>query len=254
MRKLLILCALIGCTPAQQGEPAAEPESKPAEAQPDAPVVQPPEAQPEASPSPSGRANADCLEIYSFGRDGSVLDEQRRRGGAARWDDFAERYPAATIDPARHHAVELVEGSKFEGRALLWFTPDFAGAVVDEAVFGDLEVVGATELTLGERAEIGTLRPAAQGKLTGRELVAFLMRARVIGTYIHIGSTMCLRAESSEADGSYRAELTGRHEYYTNEENIEAFAFVFELGADGAMAITGAEPTEFTTLVQLRQD
>lgn len=198
------------------------------------------EPDPTPAPTPSNPA-VTCIARYELGSK-SVLDEQRRRGGANRWSDFATRYRAATIDPTTHHAVEVVSGYHLGDAKLLWFTPDFADAVVDATVLGDLKIVNATGLRVGEREEIGVLTELGRTKLRGRELTEFLLKSDTIGTYVHIGSTMCLIAETDEADG-YRAELTGEHEYYTNEENHDPLAFSLEITSDGRITITGVQPT-----------
>jgi hypothetical protein len=212
---LAILLVTIGCTPV---EPREEPPVTP----PQSPAV-------------------DCLARYSLGQT-SVLDEQRRRGGAKRWDDFAERYPAAAIDPATHHAVEVVADYRVNDSPVLWFTPDFADAVVDAAMLGELTIVDATRLRIGERVEIGTVTAAGRTVLDGRRLAEFLLKSDAIQTYVHIGSTLCLLTEVEDENG-YRAEFTGEHEYYTNEENHDPLAFSLEMAGDGRIVITGVKPS-----------
>ncbi|MBV1860370.1 MAG: hypothetical protein KUG77_18300 [Nannocystaceae bacterium] len=197
-------------------------------------------ANPEAKPKPDGKATpkAKCLATFNFDSGGSVLEEQRSRGGAKRWDDFAKRYTAAYLDPDHEHPVNAVDTFRIGGTPLLWFTPDFATAVVNAAVLSDLAVVDAMSLGVGERAPIGSLGELGQGKIKGRDLLHFLMRADVIQTYAHIGSTVCLMAET-HGEGGYQARLSGEHVYFTNQKNRDAFAFSFVLDADGTISITG---------------
>jgi hypothetical protein len=216
--RLAILLVTIGCTPV------------------DPPVVV--EATP---PTPPSSPTLTCLARYALGQQ-SVLDEQRSRGGAQRWDDFAKGYPAATIDPATHHAVEVVADYRVADTPLLWFTPDFAAAVVDVAMLGDLQIVDATRLGIDERIEIGTVTAAGRAGLRGRRLAEFLLKSDAIQTYVHIGSTLCLIAEVDDAN-RYRAEFTGEHEYYTNEENHDPLAFSLEIAGDGRIVITGVKPS-----------
>jgi hypothetical protein len=218
---LLAMLGLIGCTPV------------------DAPATSQ-QSQTLAETPPVRVEPVTCMVRYELGST-SVLDEQRRRGGAMRWNDFPKRYLAATIDPATHHAVEAVSAYRIADAPLLWFTPDFADAVVDATVLGELTIVDATRLREGERVEIGLLTERGRTELPGRQLLELLLKSDAIQTYIHIGSTLCLIAEVAEA-GSYRAELTGEHEYYTNEENHDPLAFSLEIGSDGRIAITGAHP------------
>jgi hypothetical protein len=247
MRKLLALGLLLGCTPA---EPPTNPRR-------DAPVVADPSPAPPADPQPEELAPASCLAEFSFDSHASVLSEQRGRAGAKRWDDFARSYPASSIIPEEFHPVELVASVRIGDTPLLWFTPDYAQAVVNSAVFGELKVVDATGLAVDRRVEIGALTelglgglrgpawgeaaPDRPARLSGRELLEFLMKAGVIQTFVHIGSTVCLLSEVDD-DRGYRARLAGEHEYYTSQENRDAFAFEFELTAAGGIAITGAQP------------
>ncbi|PRP92831.1 hypothetical protein ENSA5_47440 [Enhygromyxa salina] len=252
------------------------------------PEVEPaPEVKPEPKPEPA------CVETFSVDSDRSVLDEQRAHAGAKRWDDFAERYRAEYVDPDSYHPVEVVASHRIGGTPLLWFTPDYADAVVNAAVLTELKVVDAPRLSVDQRVEIGALtelglaargampraaslglfaegfvaktcstpgtaafwlralgknsgarrhdalHPGLLGKIGGRELARFMIEAGVIQTYWHIGASLCLRGESETA-GTYRAEFSGEHEYFTNEKNRGGFGFVFELGADGKVALVGA--------------
>lgn len=201
----------------------------------------------EPEPSPPASPAVSCLARYELGSK-SVLDEQRSRGGANRWNDFATRYLAQTIDPAKHHPIEIVSAYRIADAPIFWFTADFAEAVVDVTVLGELTVVNATGLREGVRAEIGTVTERGRTGLRGRELLELLLKSDTIQTYVHIGSTLCLIAEVDEA-GSYRAEITGEHEYYTNEENHDPLAFVLEIASDGRIAITGAHPTPVPPVV-----
>jgi hypothetical protein len=226
---LALLLASIGCTPVD-----APPTSQKIETSPERPPMI---AEPDVTlPSPTA-----CLARYELGSK-SVLDEQRSRGGASRWDDFPKRYPAAAIDAATHHAVEAVSAYRIADAPLLWFTPDFRDAVVDSSVLGELTVVDATRLGVDERVELGVLTERGRTQLRGRELTEFLLRSDAIQTYVHIGSTLCLITEVDEPS-HYRAELTGEHEYYTNEENHDPLAFSLEIAADRRIVITGLRPT-----------
>jgi hypothetical protein len=213
----VVLLALIGCTPVDAPD-SPTPSKAP-------PVI--------VEPSP-----VTCLARFQLDSHASVLDEQRRRGGAQRWNDFARRYPAATIDPASHHAVELVAGRTLGGAPLLWFTPDFADAVVDAAIFSELKFVDATTLRGAQQVEIGTLTERGHAELRKRELLEFLLEAGVIQTFAHIGSSLCLRSEVEDQRG-YRAELDGTHEYYTNQENHDPIGFALEITPDRVMTVTG---------------
>ncbi|MFO7567931.1 MAG: hypothetical protein R6X02_35145 [Enhygromyxa sp.] len=234
---LIMLIMSIGCTPVDAPD-TPQPTSAP-------PSKAPPSKAPPVTVDPAPEQPAQpltCLARYELDSHASVLAEQRRRGGAQRWNDFASRYPAASIDPASHHPVERVAGYRVADAPLLWFTPDFADAVVDDAVFGELTVVDATRLSLDQRVTIGTLSERGRAELGRRELLEFLLKSGVIQTFAHIGSTLCLIAEFD--DGRvYRAELSGEHEYYTNQANHDPLAFAVDVATSGEIAITGIQPT-----------
>jgi hypothetical protein len=238
MRAFWALSIVLGCTPVDPITTAhdqAPAKQASVTVEPDNPV-EPVES---VEPTVADARAPVCLERSSFDSQRSVLSEQRARAGAKRWSDFATRYPAASIDPDADHPVELVAAAQIGATPLLWFTADYAEAFVNAAVLTELKVVDATGLAVGERVEIGALTELALGMISGRELASFLLEAGVIQTFVHIGSTVCLLAETEDAD-SYRAEFTGEHEYFTNGQNIGAFGFILELAADGGVAITGA--------------
>lgn len=231
MRKLLVLvCVLWGC---DRGEPSQPQPAADAAAAESAPASKPVT---KTTPAPTP-----CLARYSFDMDGSVLEEQRKRRGAPRWDDFAKRYDAAYLDPDSDQPVKVVESFQIGQTPLLWFRADLSEAVVNAAVLEALTVVDGTRIRPGERAQIGALTELGLGKIGGRELAHFLLRADVVHTYVHIGSSVCLVEESTGPDGSYRGRFTGEHTYFTNEENVDAFGFWLELDAEGKLFIEGAK-------------
>jgi hypothetical protein len=258
----LLLLALVGFA---GGSLACERGTSPASApRPDDPAMPtdpntPAEPAPvEPSPSPTVEAPAEavtCLARYAFDSDSSVLAEQRRRGGAARWNDFATRYPAAYLDPDVDHPVERLARFEIGATPLLWFTADFSEAVVNAAVLGELKVVDATGLGVGESIEIGALTELGRGHLHGRawqrepnpagfggrELSEFLLAAGVVQTFVHIGAQLCLLAEVDDEAG-YRARFTGEHEYYTQAANFDPLGFELTIAATGRITIVGVEP------------
>jgi len=243
MRELVVLCVVaFSCGKTEPVEPPVEPEP-PATIRDAKPTPTPtPTPKPKPTPKPVTKPEptsaTECVETFRFDSDASVLDEQRGRGGSKRWDDFATHYAAAYIDLETDHPVQAVEAFTVGKTPLLWFRSDFASAVVNAAVLSELQVVDVTGLAAGKRSQIGTLGPLGQGKIGGRALLHFLMRADVIQTYVHIGSTVCLLSESDDERG-YMAQLSGEHVYFTNEENRDAFRFSFVLGPDGVITVTG---------------
>jgi hypothetical protein len=196
------------------------------------PVAEPTEKEPPVTKAPT----PECLERLTAGHHDSVLDEQRRVGPRS-WD-FQGRYAAATIDRAAQVPVEVVKAYQLDGVPLLWFDAGKTAAVVDAAVLSDLVVADATRMRAGEQAAIGRLTPAALGKLAPRELVKFLIAARVVATYVHIGSELCL-VEEQQDDAGYRARFTGSHTYFTNEENVDPLAFEVRIDAAGVITALG---------------
>jgi hypothetical protein len=238
--------------PAMPGNPPDNPPENPPVETP----VEPTPTEPSSTPTPAGADEpATCLARYAFDSDASVLAEQRRRGGAARWSDFATRYPAANIDPDVDHPVELVARFEIGATPLLWFRADFRDAVVNAAVLSELQVVDATGLGVDEKLEIGELTELGRGHLHGRawqrapepegfggrELTEFLLTAGVVQTFIHIGAQLCLLDEVDDEAG-YRARFTGEHEYFTNQANLDPLGFELAIAATGRITIVGVAP------------
>lgn len=72
-------------------------------------------------------------------------------------------------------------------------------------------------------------------------LVELLLRARIIATYVHLGSEVT-RERSTTHDGRFLGHYTGVHTYFTNEKVEQPFAFEVEID-DGTIAVTGAAHT-----------
>lgn len=248
MRALWALCAVLGCTPVETAEQPPPQQRRPSgeAAEPDPTTQAKPEPEPEPMTPPEPASPPVCIATYSFDSHASVLAEQRSLAGAKRWDDFATRYSAAYLDPDRDHPVELVASIRIGDTPLLWFTADYAHAVVNAAVLSALKVVDATSLRVDERVEIGALTELGHGKIGGRELTEFLLKASVIQTFAHIGSTLCLLTETRDDQGGYRAEFSGEHEYFTNRRKVDEFGFVVALALDGGISVTGASPQPYS--------
>jgi hypothetical protein len=179
---------------------------------------------------------AKCLAKISIDHQtGSVLEELRSHG---QQDDFPRSYAAATIDRANQVPVEAVKSHQINGSPILWFDAGKTAVVVDSAALSAVNLVDATRIQAGEIAAVGTVAPAALATIDARDLVTFLIRARVIATYAHIGSELCL-AEEVKNDAGYRARYTGEHTYYTNEKNVDPLAFEVRIDPAGAIAIFG---------------
>jgi hypothetical protein len=162
-----------------------------------------------------------------------VLEEQRRLGGRA-WDFYAV-VPAKVIDPQHDRPSTAVEAFTVQGRPILWLAGETREAVVDSTLFSTLTVVEVTGLPEGERVVVGRATELGRA-MPAEQLVEFLIRARIIATYVHIGSTVwCEDTQSS--DGVFRGRYAGVHTYFTNEEVRESFAFEIEIAQDGTIAV-----------------
>jgi hypothetical protein len=175
----------------------------------------------------SVKAPPECLETLQTGSN-SVLDEHRGKG--VNVPDFAKQYRAASIDPDSFTPVEVVKDYQIGKTALLWFVADLSEVVVNAAVLSDLKVAEVTRLTTGTPTPIGTLGELGRGKISGREMLKFLIHARAIGTYIHIGSALCIEHEE-ETSAGYVARVSGTHTYFTNKENVDDVHFEFRMGS-----------------------
>ena len=179
----------------------------------------------------------DCLERITVDQAHSVLSEQRRVGPPAA--DFQTRFRAEYLDPAAQVPVEVVRAYQIGGTPLLWFDVAKTEAVVNAAVLTDLVVADVTAIRAGEQVAIGQLSELGIGQLGGRELVKFLIAARVIATYVHIGAELCLVEEHVDEASGYRARFTGQHTFFTSQKHVKPLAFAVAVDATGVIAVHG---------------
>jgi hypothetical protein len=228
---VLTLGLLAGCR--GEPEPSRPPEIEQAPAQ---VQVAAPEAEPLAPEAELPKV--DCLATLNV-RDNDELmvpvDEDMY--------DRPGEYTAATFQ-AGGRPISITERFVVDGEPMLWWRADHAAIHVNAAALSDLTVVSATFLKVGERRHLGTVTPRGREQLGGRELAEFLILAEAVSTYLHIGSTLCLFAEREDERG-YRAEFTGRFEYYTHTANFDPIAFALDIGADGTIAVIGIEWRNF---------
>lgn len=196
----------------------------------------------EATVKPNATKPANCLVQWEINSNGSVLNEQRSLGTP--WFDFATAYKAAKIDKSTFTPVKATAQVKIPDGPVLWFTPDKKDAVIDVAFSSDLTVVDIPRLSEGEEKTIGTLSSerALFAVNYGQEILELLIRADVLRTYWHIGSTLCLTQsarDETQIGGGYRAEVIGTHTYFTNEKNVEPLAFFFQISPSGVLSVRG---------------
>ena len=179
----------------------------------------------------------DCREHLAVGELGdatTVWDAMRQAGmhfdrsRDRRWFAGAAHVGAAAFKP--------VPGHNQPGGAGLWCSPE-REAVVDAAVFSPLVQADATRIWPGERLVVGRLVP---GAAEPREVVRFLLRAELVGTYRHLSSELCWRDEERTESG-YRACFSGTHLYYTTSRNIDPLAFEVHIGTDGLIEVVGGD-------------
>ena len=177
----------------------------------------------------------ECVLELELDSHHSLLEEHRSH---AAQPDFHERIEAGAIG-AGFHAVKVTESISAGGKPVLWFSEDHTKVVVDETLASALTHVDATRLSAGERVRVGALTAAGREGLGGRGWVELMLRAHVVGTWIHIGSQVCLSAErETEADG-YRVSVDGEHTYFTNEKNVDPVHFDVTIAPDGTVEVIG---------------
>jgi hypothetical protein len=135
-------------------------------------------------------------------QDVSLLDEIRGLGAKA--PDFPTAFPAHTPQVGKHRPLKA-GGLGPTGEALFWI--DSAGIpFVDARVFEPLQAVSVIRLAPRASATVGRLK----AKMDSISVIRQLIAADVIGTYAHIGSTLCV----VEIPGG--VHITGTHTYFTN--------------------------------------
>lgn len=145
--------------------------------------------------------------------DHSILAELRQRGFSQH--DFLERIPARKAK-SDISAAAVTKDILFQGKPMLYI--DVEGGFVDASLFSDLETI-----SIADQSKKHFIVGATKKDIPFDILVRFLITADVVCTYIHMESQMEISFPSSR-----RAEVRGTHTYFTNEENIEPFAFVLE--------------------------
>ena len=146
--------------------------------------------------------------------DDSILSELRKKGFSQH--DFLDVIPARKPG-ADSKAALVTKEVQFLGESFLFI--DSQGAFVNAAFFSELRSISVVDLSQKKHAILGTVLKEIPLDI----LVRFLILSDVICTYIHIESEMKVVFPSPN-----RAEVRGSHTYFTNEENIEPFAFSVE--------------------------
>lgn len=177
-----------------------------------------------------------CLEQLTVDHGRSVLTEQRSLGPAA--SDFQARFAAADIDRDTQIPVAATAAYQIGKTPLLWWNAARTEAVVNAAVLSELRVIDATNLAAGSTEAVGQLSELGVGHIAGRDLVKFLIAARIIATYVHIGAELCI-VDEHDGPAGYQARVTGQHTYFTNAKHVEPLAFTVTIDPAGVIAVRG---------------
>jgi len=95
--------------------------------------------------------------------------------------------------------------------------------------------VDATSLRGTKAHAVGRLLVAGTPPLL--TVCHLLIQADVILTWAHIGSKLTLSNER-RVDGFWRVDVSGTHEYYTNERNEDRVAFTVQVDKKGYIVVT----------------
>ena len=176
-----------------------------------------------------------CIATFHRTSGESLLSEQRARRGAS-WTDVPTCLPAGTPADTDTPAVTTAR-LQVAGKPLVYFRGD--DALVDNAAFSTLDVVDVTMISTGERRSLGAVTAAARAALGDHGVADLLMQADVVRLYAHVEGTACLVAESVDG-GGWRGQFTGEHTYFSSASHHATFGFILEIGADGALSVTGS--------------
>lgn len=113
--------------------------------------------------------------------------------------------------------------------------------VISAAHFSDLVRPDATQLAVGQRAVMGTLKGAALAA-PPRDVARFLVASELVRTYAHLEARLCLHAEENVKD-RYVAHFRGEHTYFTSKRHQDRYAFRIELSrTTGEISVVGEAP------------
>jgi len=167
-----------------------------------------------------------CVLTLNIKAQQSLLLEVRGLG--VRIPDFPESFEAKIPNAAKHRPLK-VGGLGPGGEPTFWL--DVNGTpFVDARVFGALQAVSIPRLSRPSTVKLGRVvfSPAPSPLSLARQLI----EADVIGTYIHLESTLCL----NEIPGG--AHVTGTHTYVTHADHIEPVDFRVLIDAEGYITVS----------------
>lgn len=168
----------------------------------------------------------DCLEVLSI----SLNDY-----GGDIWDEIprAKIIKAKEWTPQQTIPFENLLKYTIKEEGLLGAIKRPRTFVVNNKYFGDLRIADATQLNLGENIPIGKVKDLSFSALKLRDIAKFLLEAKIINTYWHLGSKLCLKEEKESMDSTeYGAFFTGSHEYCTNECVEDPLNFIIKINKE----------------------
>ena len=156
------------------------------------------------------------MKSFSMKRDESrsVLHELRGNGMAQH--DFLPLYTAREVHPK---AVAMNVTKSHSLQQEFWLYRDKEGAFLNKKYFSEMQSVSVAKLMPGSSFILGKVHKDLDWEM----LIRFLIDSDIICTYVHMESTMTVTLTSSS-----RAEVRGKHIYFTNTENEDPFAFAVE--------------------------
>jgi hypothetical protein len=167
-----------------------------------------------------------CMTTLQMMEHNSLLSEVRSMGVSAR--DFPKEFPAR-IPSATEHRPLKAGGVGPGGEALFWLDTE-GTPFVDARMYGPLKAVSVPSLDAGVTATVGQVVAKPMPALA--VLVRQLIEADVIGTYVHLGSSLCLK------DLLGGVHVTGTHTYMTNTENIDPLDFKVTIDPTGLIEVS----------------
>ena len=156
------------------------------------------------------------MSRFSMQRDESRSVLNELRGSGISQHDFLSLYKAREVHPK---AVVMEVTKSYALKKEFWLYRDKKGAFLNKKYFSDMQSVSVAKLTPGTSFILGKVHK----DLDWETLIRFLIDSDIICTYVHIESTMTVTLISDS-----RAEIRGKHIYFTNMENEDPFAFVVE--------------------------
>jgi hypothetical protein len=167
-----------------------------------------------------------CVTTLNIKSNQSLLAEVRRLGVTLR--DFPQAFEAHTPNTEVHRPLKA-GGTGPGGDPLFWLDEDGV-PFVDARVFGPLQAVSIPSLSSPATVTVGRL--VSFPPPSALTVIRQLMEADVIGTYVHLESTLCLRKTSGGV------HVTGTHTYVTDSDNTDPLDFTVIIDDTGHIRVS----------------